>query len=41
MAPMWTMGPSGPTGSPEPTAAAQDANFTSSVCTLNTCAACA
>jgi hypothetical protein len=38
IAPMCTIGPSGPTGRPEPTAAAHEKNFTSSVRTLKTCA---
>ena len=39
VAPMWIIGPSGPTGRPEPTAQAQDANLTSSVRKLKTCSA--
>mmetsp|Transcript_2266 Transcript_2266/g.5761 ORF Transcript_2266/g.5761 Transcript_2266/m.5761 type:complete len:300 (+) Transcript_2266:225-1124(+) len=35
-APMCTSGPSGPTGSPAPTASAHDRNLAASVCTLNT-----
>jgi hypothetical protein len=38
-APMWIMGPSGPTGSPEPTAVAADRNFTANVLTFKICGA--
>ena len=37
MAPMWIMGPSGPTGSPDPTAAAADKNLTAKVRMLRIC----
>ena len=37
---MWIMGPSGPTGRPEPTASAQERNLTSSVLMLNTLGRC-